>query len=166
MITKITLSNFTAQVEIEDETLKTKHFKTLSLNRFKDVVCKTYNVDSGVMPLGTIAYKKKGNGDSIAIVQGAQFREVKYCPGNNSALLETYNIAIPPLVWLFNRDINHRIIKTYLIATKDVLVTETSAIYCFPFALFLKNFCNFCFSVASIIIVLFVLLEKPTIVGL
>ena len=52
--------------------------------RFKEIICKTYDVDSGVMPLGTIAYKKKGLKDVIAILQAPQFRELKYCVNNNS----------------------------------------------------------------------------------
>jgi len=123
-------------VNIEIESNGQKKFKYLSLLKFQQLVLQDYDFNTGLMPVGTIAFSRSGNGEKIAIMQPASIQEVQFeIPQENAnPVIEKFTVPVPPLLWRFGLGLDRKLKDTSVLALKTGLVIDTTPLYHVPFS--------------------------------
>jgi len=133
MIT-IKIDDFGVNVEIEND--GKKRFKYLSMPKFQQLVLQDYDFSTGLMPVGTIAFSRSGNGEKIAIMQPASIQDVQFeiQQENANPLIEKFTVPVPPLLWIFCLNLEKKLSSTSVFALKTGLVINTTPLFRVPFS--------------------------------
>lgn len=124
-------------VELEIANGGSKRFKYLSLPRFQALMLKGYSVDSGILPPGTLAYKRTGKGDAISLFNPSCKQGLYYLDRNSKDKQDkklTFNVPMPALVWFFRVDQDKHLSEARVFAVKDKLIRPTTMLYGYPFS--------------------------------
>lgn len=131
---KIALDSYGAQVEIEKE--GQKQFKFLSFPKFQQLILQKYNFNSGLLPFGSIAFKRNCHGQSVAVLESAKIRKVRFevLRDKEQPKIEKFKVPMPPLLWIFSLDINKKLVNVRVYALKSLFVTSNTLLYYPPFS--------------------------------
>jgi len=134
---KIILDTYGVHLEIEEN--NQKQFKFLSFPKFQQLILQQYSLNSGLLPLGTIAYKKNGYTESVAILESPKIRTVKYemsieNAGKTETKIKSFRIPLPPFLFIVNLDLSKRIKNVKVYALKNLFLTHNSLLYHAPFS--------------------------------
>jgi hypothetical protein len=133
MIT-IKIDDYGANVEMEND--GKKKFKYLSMPKFQQLVLQDYDFNTGLMPVGTIAFQRNGTGERIAIMQPASLQNVQFeiCEENRNPVIEKFTVPVPPLLWMFSLSLDRKLKDTGVFALKAGLVISTTPLFHVPFS--------------------------------
>lgn len=133
MIT-IRIDDYGVNIEIENN--GQKKFKYLSLPKFQQLVLQDYDFNTGLMPPGTIAFRRNGTEERIAIMQPASIQDVQFeiQEENASPVIEKFTVPMPPLLWIFGFGLDRKLKDTSVFALKTGLVINSTPLYHVPFS--------------------------------
>ena len=123
-------------VEVAINNNGNKQFKYLSFPKFQQIVLQQYNFNSGIMPLGSVAYKKSGKGEALAVIQPGHSQQVKYelFPDTHKPQIHKFTVPLPPLLWIYKLTIDKRLSGTYVYSLKKPVVFPGIMLYSAPFS--------------------------------
>lgn len=123
-------------VNIEIENNGQKKFKFLSLPKFQQLVLQDYNFDTGLMPVGTIAFSRSGNGERVAIIQPESMQKVSFeiQEADKSSMIEKFTVPVPPLLWIFSFDLGKKLNGADVFALKDTFLIKSTMLFHAPFS--------------------------------
>jgi len=133
MIT-IRIDDYGVNIEIENN--GQKKFKYLSLPKFQQLVLQDYDFNTGLMPPGTIAFRRNGTEERIAIMQTASIQDVQFeiQEENANPVIEKFTVPMPPLLWIFGFGLDRKLKDTSVFALKTGLVIDTTPLFHVPFS--------------------------------
>ena len=133
MIT-IRLDDYGVNIEIEDN--GQKKFKYLDLPKFQQLVLQDYDFNTGLMPVGTIAFRRSGTEERIAIMQPARIQKVQFeiQEQDKSPVIEKFTVPMPPLLWIFGLSLDRKLKDTRVFALKTGLVINSTQLFHVPFS--------------------------------
>jgi hypothetical protein len=155
------IDDYGVNVEIENEGQKS--FKYLSMPKFQQLALQDYNFDTGLLPVGTVAFKRSGAEERLAIVQPAGIKHVKFeVDQGKEKRIEEYKIfPVPPLLWIFKLDLDKCLKETKVFALQSGFVVANTMLFDAPFSNVSSQNGNVCWGNNKV-------LDKPfkTLVGL
>lgn len=130
----IKVNDYGVNVEIENN--GQKKFKYLSLPKFQQLVLQDYDFNTGLMPVGTVAFRRNGTGERITIIQPASIQNVQFeiQEENKNPVIEKFTVPIPPLLWMFGLDLEKKLNSTSVFALKTGLIINTTPLFRVPFS--------------------------------
>lgn len=133
MIT-IKIDDYGVNVEIEND--GKKKCKYLSMPKFQQLVLQDYDFNTGLVPVGTVAFGRSGSGERIAIVQPPSIQKAQFEIGeeDRKPLIEKFTIPIPPLLWIFGLNLEKKLSSTSVFALKETLLIESTMLFHSPFS--------------------------------
>lgn len=123
-------------VNIEIQNNGQKKFKFLSLPKFQQLVLQDYNFDTGLMPVGTIAFSRSGNGERVAIMRPASVENVQFeiPQEKENPVIEKFTVPTPPLLWIFSLNFGKKLNGADVFALKDTFLIKSTMLFHAPFS--------------------------------
>ena len=125
------LNNTGVFVDIVDG--KKRQSKFLTLQNFQSCISREFCLDTGLLPVGTIAFKLHQDRKRLAMIRSAGIKSVKYeLSDEGHDIIKDYIVPIPALLWIFEMNLRNIILDTRVFAVKTELITPNIHVFNVP----------------------------------